>query len=40
MVTTDSDHTFQVHPKLAQHLELTEINQLWMADIWTPTLDG
>ena len=32
-VTTDSDHTFQEYPNLAQHLELTDINQLWVADI-------
>lgn len=33
IVTTDSDHAFQVYPNLAQHLELTDINQLWVADI-------
>lgn len=33
VVTTDSDHTFQVYPNLAQHLELSDINQLWVADI-------
>jgi putative transposase len=33
VVTTESDHTFRIHPNLAQHLELTDINQLWVADI-------
>jgi len=33
VVTTDSDHTFQVHPNLAQHLQVTELNQLWVADL-------
>jgi len=33
VVTTDSDHRFHVHPNLAQHLELTDINQLWVADL-------
>jgi transposase InsO family protein len=33
VVTTDSDHTFQVHPNLAQHLQLTALNQLWVADL-------
>ncbi len=33
VVTTDSDHTLQVHPNLAQHLQVTEINQLWVADL-------
>jgi putative transposase len=33
VVTTDSDHNFEVHPNLAQHLELPDINQLWVADI-------
>ena len=32
-VTTDSAHTFQVFPNLAQYLELTDINQLWVADL-------
>jgi transposase InsO family protein len=32
-VTTDSDHTFRVWPNLAQYLELTDINQLWVADL-------
>jgi len=33
VVTTDSHHTFAVFPNLAQHLELTDINQLWVADL-------
>jgi putative transposase len=32
VVTTDSDHTFRVWPNLARYLELTDINQLWVAD--------
>ncbi len=32
VVTTDSDHCFRVWPNLAQYLELTDINQLWVAD--------
>jgi transposase InsO family protein len=33
VVTTESDHTFRIHPNLAQHMELTDVNQLWVADI-------
>jgi putative transposase len=33
VVTTDSNHRFRVHPNLAESLELTAINQLWVADI-------
>ena len=33
VITTDSDHTFEVFPNLAQHLELTDVNQLWVADL-------
>lgn len=33
VVTTDSDPTFAVYPNLAQYLELSAINQLWVADI-------
>jgi transposase InsO family protein len=33
VVTTESDHAFRIHPNLAQHLELTDVNQLWVADI-------
>lgn len=32
-VTTDSNHRFQVHPNLAEAMELTTVNQLWVADI-------
>jgi putative transposase len=32
-VTTDSNHRFHVHRNLAESLELTAINQLWVADI-------
>jgi len=31
--TTDSRHSWTVWPNLARHLRLTEINQLWVADI-------
>ena len=33
VVTTDSEHTFKVYPNLAQYLELSDINQLWVADL-------
>ncbi|HEX5431560.1 MAG TPA: IS3 family transposase, partial [Bryobacteraceae bacterium] len=33
VVTTDSHHRFHVHPNLAEPLELTAINQLWVAGI-------
>jgi putative transposase len=33
VVTTESDHDRRVYSNLAQHLELTDINQLWVADI-------
>jgi len=32
VATTDSDHCLRVWPNLAQYLELTDINQLWVAD--------
>ena len=32
VATTDSNHCFRVWPNLAQYLELTDINQLWVAD--------
>jgi putative transposase len=32
-VTTDSGHQLRVHLNLAAHLELTGIDQLWVADI-------
>lgn len=33
VVTTDARHPFRVYPNLAQHLELNDINQLWVADL-------
>jgi putative transposase len=33
ITTTDSDHPFRVHQNLAESLELTGIDQLWVADI-------
>ena len=33
VVTTDSAHPYRVFPKLAQYVELTGINQLWVADL-------
>jgi transposase InsO family protein len=33
VVTTDSNHRFRVHPNLAESMELTALNQLWVADI-------
>lgn len=33
VVTTDSDHPFRVYPNLAQHLMLSDVNQLWVADL-------
>jgi putative transposase len=33
LVTTDARHGLRVYPNLAGDLELTHINQLWMADI-------
>jgi transposase InsO family protein len=40
VVTTDSNHRFQVHPNLAETLELSGINQLWVADITYIRLRG
>ena len=31
--TTESNHRFRVYPNLARRLELTAINQLWVADL-------
>ncbi len=31
--TTDSEHNLPVYPNLARDLEITDINQLWAADI-------
>lgn len=33
VATTESQHGYRVYPNLAQHLELTDINQLWVADL-------
>lgn len=33
VVTSNSNHRFRVHPNLAQYLELTDINQFWVADL-------
>ena len=33
VVTTDSDHQFEVYLNLASRMKLTGINQLWVADI-------
>jgi putative transposase len=33
VVTTDSNHNFRVYPNLAGRMELTGIDQLWIADI-------
>jgi putative transposase len=33
VATTDSKHGFHVYPNLARRLELTGLNQLWLADI-------
>ena len=31
--TTDSSHTLRVYPNLAKGMEVTDVNQLWVADI-------
>jgi putative transposase len=33
VVTTDSDHEFEVYLNLASRMKLTGMNQLWIADI-------
>jgi putative transposase len=33
VVTSDSHHRFRIHPNLAESMELTTVNQLWVADI-------
>jgi putative transposase len=33
VATTDSDHDFVVYPNLAEQLIVTDVNQLWVADI-------
>ena len=36
VVTTDSDHSWKIYPNLARSMVLTDINQLWVADISAP----
>jgi transposase InsO family protein len=38
--TTDSNHRFRIYPNLAEAMELTAINQLWVADITYIRLRG
>lgn len=33
VITTDSNHSFRVYPNLVKKLEVTELNQVWVADI-------
>lgn len=33
VITTDSRHGFRIYPNLARHLMLTDVDQLWIADI-------
>jgi putative transposase len=33
VVTTDGDHDLEIYPNLARHLQLSGVNQLWVADI-------
>ena len=33
VVTTDSDHAWRVYPNLARRMVVSDINQLWVADI-------
>src|SRR5262249_22517828 len=33
IVTTESNHRFRVYPNLAESMELTAVNELWVADI-------
>ena len=33
VVTTDSDHGWRVYPNLARRMVVSDINQLWVADI-------
>jgi putative transposase len=40
VVTTDGNHRFQVHPNLAETLEVSGINQLWVADLTYIRLRG
>jgi putative transposase len=40
VVTSDSKHRYRVHPNLAESLELTSVNQLWVADLTYIRLRG
>jgi transposase InsO family protein len=40
VVTTESDHPFHVYPNLAEHLVLSDVNQLWVADLTYLRLQG
>jgi putative transposase len=40
VVTTDSDHPFRVYPNLSEHLVLSDVNQLWVADLTYLRLQG
>lgn len=40
VVTSDSNHRFRIHPNLAESLELTSVNQLWVADLTYIRLRG
>lgn len=33
VITTDSDHSWKIYPNLARSMALTDLNQLWVADI-------
>jgi putative transposase len=33
VVTTDSEHGWRIYPNLARYMVLTDVNQLWVADI-------
>lgn len=33
VVTTDSDHSWKIYPNLARSMVVTDLNQLWVADI-------
>ena len=33
VITTDSDHSWKIYPNLARSMVLTDLNQLWVADI-------
>jgi len=40
VVLSDAEHSYHVHPNLAQYLELTDIDQLWVADLTYIRLRG